>query len=193
MPLRHILEYEDHEIQDLMGDLGSVGQMNPYKGTLWAHFNTYKLGSDYWSTFPVIICFLETDPFFATGDEDKDKAIMLQKIQKGEFVRPNHPDARSWTSLKNGNKVSTDLMEKSRVQSLAKSCTTIDELLQEMKEDLVRSQQYALEGQLNMTRYPGVSTVLVYGFIGPQESPYLVTADLRFPIMKGEGINYFSE
>ena len=29
MTLRHILEYENHEIQDLMGDLDSVGQMNP--------------------------------------------------------------------------------------------------------------------------------------------------------------------
>jgi hypothetical protein len=169
--------------------------MNPYKGTLWAHFATYKLGSDYWSTFPVIICFLETDLFYGTGNEDKDKAIMLEKIQKGEFVRPNHPDARSWASLKNGNKVSFDLMEKRRVQSLAKSCTTIDELLQEMKEDLVRSQQYAFDGQLNKTKYPynereTASTVLVYGFIGPQESPYLVTANLDKPFEKGSGINH---
>lgn len=197
MPLRHILEYEDHEIQDLMGDLDSVGQMNPYKGTLWAHFNTYKLGSDYWSTFPVIICFLETDPFYGTGDEDKDKAIMLQKIQKGEFKRPRHPDARSWTSLQSGNKVSADLMEKRSVQSLSKSCTTIDDLIESLRESLVDVQKYSLRGHLNMTRYPyseeAASTVLIYGFIGPEESPYLTTGELGLPFEKGSGINYYTK
>lgn len=193
MPLRHILEYDETDIRDLMGDLDKVGQMKSYKGTLWARFNTYRLMSDYWSYNPEILCFLETEPFFGTGDENKDKAIMMEKIQKGEFKRPSHPDARSWTSLKNGNKVAVDLLEKRRIQSLSKSCTTIDELLQEIKEDLVRSQQYALQGQLHKTRYLNEETasdVFVYGFLGPQESPYLVTANLDNPFQKGSGINY---
>lgn len=198
MALRHILEYDETDIRDLMRDLDSVGQMKTaFRGTLWAHFKTYKLGSELWSSYPVIVCFLQTDPFYGTGNEDKDKAIMLEKIQKGEFVRPNHPDARSWTSLEIGNKVSSDLMEKTRIQSLAKSCTTIDELLQKMKEGLVRSQRYALQGQLSKTRYPhsedAASTVLVYGFLAPEGSPYLVTADLDLPIVKGGDINYYTE
>ena len=193
MPLRHILEYDETDIRDLMGDLDKVGQMKSYKGTLWARFNTYRLMSDYWSYNPEILCFLETEPFFGTGDENKDKTIMMEKIQKGEFKRSSHPDARSWTSLKNGNKVAVDLLEKRRIQSLSKSCTTIDELLQEIKEGLVRSQQYALQGQLHKTRYLNEETasdVFVYGFLGPQESPYLVTANLDNPFQKGSGINY---
>lgn len=194
MPLRHILEYDETDIRDLMVDLDRVGQMKSYKGTLWARFNTYRLMPDYWSYNPEIVCFLETDPFFGTGDENKDETIMLEKIQKGEFKRPSHPDARSWSSLKNGNRVAVDLLEKRRIQSLSKSCTTIDELLQEIKEGLVRSQQYALQGQLRNNRYSysedAASSVLVYGFIAPQESPYLVTANLDKPFEKGSGINY---
>ena len=197
MRLRHILEYDEADLRDLMGDLDTIGHMKKFRGTLWAHFNTYKLSSDYWSTFPVIVCFLETEPFYGTGDENKDKAIMLEKIQRGEFKRPRHPDARSWTSLQTGNKVSSDLMEKRSVQSLSKTCSTIDDLLQEMKEDLVRTQKYSLHGHLNMTRYPyseeSASTVLVYGFIGPEEYPYLTTGELSLPFEKGSGINYYTE
>lgn len=177
MPLRHILEYDETGIRDLMGNLDSVGQMNPYKGTLWAHFNTYKNYSGYWSTFPVIVCFLETEPFYGTGDENKDKTIMLEKIQKGEFKRPSHPDARSWAGLKNGNKAASDLMEKRGVQSLSKTCSDIDDLIEGLRESLVLVVDAA-------------STVLVYGFIGPEESPYLVTANLDSPFQNGSGINY---
>lgn len=196
MPLRHILEYDETDLRDLMGDLETVGQMKSYKGTLWARFNTYKIGSGYWTYTPVIVCFLETEPFYGLGDENKDKTIMLEKIQRGEFVRPSHPDARSWTSLQNGNKVSSDLMEKRSVQSLSKSCTTIDDLIEKLRESLVAAQKFALEGQLNKTKYLNeetASTVLVYGFIGPEESPYLTTGELSLPFENGSGINYYTK
>jgi hypothetical protein len=197
MQLRHILEYEDHEIQDLMGDLDSVGQMNPYQGTLWARFNTFRLSDGSWSYSPVALCFLETGPIFATGNETKDKALMLKTIQSGDFSRPNNPDARSWSALRAGNEIVIDLLEKRRVQSLAKSCSTMGELIENLREDLVASQKSALQGQLHKTRYylneDAASSVLVYGFLAPEGSPYLVTADLDKPIIKGEGINYYTK
>lgn len=195
--MKYILEYDEADIRSLMGDLDSVGQMKSYKGTLWARFNTYKLSSDYWSSSPVAVCFLETEPFYGTGDENKDKTIMMEKIQKGEFVRPKHPDARSWASLRSGNDVAIDLLEKRVIQSRSKTCSDIDELIEELRESMVASQQYALGGQLHKTRYPyseeAATNVLVYGFLGPEESPYLVTADLDKPFMKGEGINYYTK
>lgn len=195
--MKYILEYEESDIRSLMGDLDTIGQSKSYKGTLWAHFNTYRLMSGYWSSSPVIVCFLETDPFYGTGDENKDKTIMLQKIQRGEFKRPRHPDARSWTSLQNGNHVASDLMEKRSVQSLAKSCTTIDDLIESLRESLVLVQKYSLKGQLGKTRYTyseeAASTVLIYGFIGPEESPYLTTGELSLPFEKGDDINYYKE
>ena len=192
--MKYILEYEEADVRSLMGDLDAVGQMKTYKGTLWAHFKTYKLGSGYWTYTPVIVCFLETDPFYGTGDEDKDKAIMFQKIQKGEFVRPSHPDARSWASLRSGNDVAIDLLEKRVIQSRSKTCSDIDDLIEELRESLVACQKFALEGQLYKTKYlneDAASTVLVYGFIGLEGSPYLVTGDLDKPFENGSGINYY--
>ena len=192
--MKYILEYDETDIRDLMGDLDRVGHMKSYVGTLWARFNTYRLMDFYWSSSPEAVCFLKTEPFYGTGDEDKDNAIMLQKIQNGHFVRPKDPDARSWASLRAGNWMAVDFLEKSKVQSLAKSCSTIDELLEEIRQNLVRAQQYALKGQLDKTRYmyseEAASNVLVYGFLGPQGSPYLVTANLEKPILKGDTINH---
>ena len=194
MALRHLLEYDDSDIRDLLGNLDSIGQTKNYVGTLWARFNTYRLLDDYWTTSPEYMCFLKTEPFYGTGDEDRDSAIMLQKIQSGNFFRPNDPDARSWASLKKGNPMVVDFLEKRKVQSLAKTCSTMDELVDQIRENLVRAQQYALEGQLNKTRYiyneKSASTVLVYGFLAPEGSPYLVTANLDEPILKGSSINY---
>lgn len=194
MALRHLLEYDDSDIRDLLGNLDRVGQTKNYVGTLWARFHTYRLLDDYWSKSPEYMCFLKTEPFYGTGDESRDNAIMLQKIQRGNFFRPNDPDARSWASLKKGNPMVVDFLEKRKVQSLAKTCSTMDELVDQIRENLVRAQQYALQGQLDKTRYmyseKSASTVLVYGFLAPEGSPYLVTSNLDEPILKGSSINY---
>ena len=201
MPLRHILEYEDHEIQDLMGDLDSVGQMKSLQGTLWARFATYKLDDDYWSHNPEIMCFLKTDPFFATGDHyhvDRDESIMLQKIQNGDFDRVIDPDGRNYMSLKRGNPAAMEVLESSNIQTLAQSCTNIDELTKRISQQLIDTQKSELSkaGQLSKTRYPysleSAASVLVYGFIAPVGSPYLVTFDLDKPFIKGSGINHKS-
>jgi hypothetical protein len=201
MPLRHILEYENHEIQDLMGDLDSVGQMKSLQGTLWARFTTYKLDDNYWSSSPEIMCFLKTKPFFATGDHyhvDRDESIMLQKIQKGAFKRVLDPDARSYISLKLGNPMAMGVLEESNIQALANSCTTIDGLIGKIRKALIQSQETELskEGQLMKTRYPysldAAANVLVYGFIAPVGSPYLKTFDMDKPFIKGDSINHQS-
>ena len=194
MALRHLLEYDDSDIRDLLGSMDRAGQTKNYVGTLWARFHTYRLLDDYWSKSPEYMCFLKTEPFYGTGDEDRDNSIMLQKIQSGNFFRPNDPDARSWASLKKGNPMVVDFLEKRKVQSLAKTCSTMDELVDQIRENLVRAQQYALQGQLDKVRHiyseETASTVLVYGFLAPEGSPYLVTANLDEPILKGSSINY---
>ena len=192
--MKYILEYDETDIRDLMGDLDRVGHMKSYVGTLWARFNTFRLGEDHWSYNPEYVCFLKTDPIYGTGDETKDKALMLKAIQSGNFFRPNDPDARSWASLKSGNPVVVDFLEKRKVQSLAKTCSTVDELIGKIREDLVRSQKYSLQGQMHKTRHwdseEVASNVLVYGFLGPQGSPYLVTSNFYKPILKGASINH---
>lgn len=195
--MKYILEYDEKDIRDLMGDLDAVGQMKTFRGTLWARFNTFRLSNGSWSYSPVSFCFLETGPIFGTGDETKDKALMLEAIQSGNFSRPNNPDARSWSALRAGNEIVIDLLEKRIIQSRSKTCSTVEDLLGELRDSLVASQKFALQGELHKTRYylseDSASSVLVYGFLAPEGSPYLVTADLDKPIIKGEGINYFSE
>jgi hypothetical protein len=199
MQLRHILEYEDHEIQDLMGDLDSVGQINSLQGTLWARFATYKLDDDYWSSSPEIMCFLKTKPFFSTGDHyhvDRDESIMLQKIQNGDFDRVLDPNSRAYMSLKVGSPMAMGILEKSNIQSLSRTCTSMDELIGKIRKSLVQSQEAELTNgsQLMKTRYPynleAASSVLVYGFIAPVGSPYLDTFDMDKPFMKGDSINH---
>jgi hypothetical protein len=203
MQLRHILEYEDHEIQDLMSDLDSVGQMKSLQGTLWAHFTTYKLDykldDDYWTSNPEIMCFLKTESFFATGDHyhvDRDESIMLQKIQKGDFTRVLDPDARSYMSLKLGNPAAMEILEDTNIQALAQTCTTIDQLTRKISQNLIEAQKSELTkaGQLMKTVYPhnldAAANVLVYGFIAPVGSPYLKTFDMYKPFVKGSGINH---
>jgi len=201
MQLRHILEYEDHEIQDLMGDLDSVGQMKSLQGTLWARFATYKLDDDYWSSSPEIMCFLKTEPFFSTGDHyhiERDESIMLQQIQKGDFDRVLDREARSYISLKLGNPAAMEVLESTNIQTLAQTCTNIDELTKKISQQLIGTQKAELTkaGQLSKTRYPfseeAAASVLVYGFIAPVGSPYLVTSDLDEPFEKGSGINHKS-
>ena len=202
MQLRHILEYENHEIQDLMGDLDSVGQMKSLQGTLWARFATYKLGDDRfpsWSATSEIMCFLKTELFFATGDHyhvDRDESIMLQRIQNGAFTRVLDPDARSYMSLKVGNPAAMEILEKSSIQTLAQTCTTIDQLTRKISQQLIETQKEELTkaGQLMKTVYPhnldAAANVLVYGFIAPVGSPYLKTFDMDKPFVKGAGINH---
>lgn len=194
--MKHILEYDEADIRDLMGDLDSVGQMKSLQGTLWARFNTFRLGEDHWSYNPESVCFLKTETIYGTGDEDRDKALMLKAIQSGHFVRPNDPDARSWASLQRGNPMAMGFLEKSKVQSLSKTCSTMDELIERIRESLVSSQQYALQGQMHKTRYwdseESASRVLVYGFLAPVGSPYLKTFDMDKPFIKGDAINHQS-
>jgi hypothetical protein len=199
MTLRHILEYEDHEIQDLMGDLDSVGQMKSLQGTLWAHFTTYKLDDDYWTANSEIMCFLKTESFYATGDHyhvDRDESIMLQQIQNGAFTRVLDPDARSYMSLKVGNPAAMEILEKSNIQALAQTCTTIDQLTRRISQKLIEAQKAELTkaGQLMKTVYPhnldAAANVLVYGFIASVGSPYLKTFDMYKPFVKGSGINH---
>jgi hypothetical protein len=147
------------------------------------------------------MCFLKTEPFFATGDHynvDRDESIMLQKIQNGSFKRVLDLEARSQMTYRRGNPAAMEVLEKSNIQTLAQTCTNIDELTRRIRQQLVEAQKAELTkaGQLMKTVYPhnldAAANVLVYGFIAPVGSPYLVTFDLDKPFIKGSGINHKS-
>jgi hypothetical protein len=147
------------------------------------------------------MCFLKTDLFFATGDHyhvDRDESIMLQRIQNGAFTRVLDLEARSQMTYRRGNPAAMEILEATNIQSLAQTCTSMDELIGKIRKALIEAQKEELTkaGQLMKTAYPhnldAAASVLVYGFIAPVGSPYLDTFDMDKPFMKGEGINHKS-
>jgi hypothetical protein len=99
-------------------------------------------------------------------------------------------------TYRRGNPAAMEILEKSNIQSLAQTCTSMDELTREISQQLMETQKEELTkaGQLMATAYPhnldAAASVLVYGFIAPVGSPYLVTFDLDKPFVKGSGINH---
>ena len=76
--MKHLLEYDDHDIKDLLGDLEGIGQAIPAKASLWIQY------SDLDNTYDAIRN-ISTDAFYASGDEDVDALKALQLIVDGKF------------------------------------------------------------------------------------------------------------
>ena len=76
--MRHLLEYEDHDVRDLLGDLEGIGQANPAKASIWLQY--VSKDEDYDANK-----ILTTDVFYATGNEDQDALAALQLIADGKF------------------------------------------------------------------------------------------------------------
>lgn len=76
--MKHILEYDKHEIEDLLGDLEGIGQAQKMRASIWIE---YLEGRSSHSIKRVIT----TDDFYATGDPDLDAKQILQKIAEGKF------------------------------------------------------------------------------------------------------------
>ena len=76
--MKHLLEYEDHDIKDLLGDMEGIGQANPVKASVWLQY--VSKDEDYDANK-----ILTTDVFYATGNEDQDALAALQLIADGKF------------------------------------------------------------------------------------------------------------
>ena len=76
--MRHLLEYEEHDVRDLLGDMEGIGQTNPAKASIWLQ---YVSKDEYYDANKI----LTTDRFYATGDEDQDALAALQLIADGKF------------------------------------------------------------------------------------------------------------
>ena len=101
--MKHILEYDEADIRDLIGDLRSVGHTKDAQFTLWFE---NKNASQSHETFTV----LTTLPFSTTRDEEKDSGIILKMIADGEFeggVFGSFESAREYT-LKEAQELAKD-------------------------------------------------------------------------------------
>lgn len=96
MRLRHILEYEDHEIKDLLGDLETVGQASKRTYSLWVSLPSFMFNTGYPTGLKLLLAL--GDPFWSRGSLRADEPLILDSLRKGDFTRPSLPE-QDWILL----------------------------------------------------------------------------------------------
>lgn len=89
--MKYILEYEDHEIQDLLGDLETIGQTFKREYCIWIQAVAFSFpghlshnASDY--TGRLKIPFAKGE-FWSRGSLEKDQDLIMKSLKSGNFVR----------------------------------------------------------------------------------------------------------
>jgi hypothetical protein len=80
MALRHLLEYEDHEISDLLGDLETVGHADKRSFALWVSVPRYYFVGSV-ESMPAL-----GHPFYSSGSLELDKPSILEALKQGKFT-----------------------------------------------------------------------------------------------------------
>ena len=166
--MKHILEYKDHDIQDLMQDLEGIGQSKSYQGALWASFNVFKYA---WGLLhDEDFCYLMTEPIFGTGDESIDKGLVLKKIQDGEWTRP--PFEREKNIYELGYAPIMKILSPESLTDLSRGFTDLDafslqvgKALEEAQDTYISNGEIFRSGILNAGEAKRVRT---FGFVAPE-------------------------
>jgi len=166
--MKHILEYENHDIQDLMQDLEGIGQTKAYRGALWVNFNVFKSANRFFHD--VDFCYLMTEPIFGTGDESRDKGLVLKKIQEGRWTRP--PFDKEEKIFGSGYSEIIKNLSENHLTTLSKGFTDLDSFslqvekaLEEAQEIYVSNAEIFKAGYLNPREAKRVRT---FGFVAPE-------------------------
>ena len=166
--MKHILEYEDHDIQDLLGDLEGIGQTNTYRGALWVSFNAFKSSGRL--IHDVDFCYLMTEPIFGTGDESRDKALVLKKIQEGGWSRP--PFDREEKVFGLGYPEIVKILSSKSLTDLSRGFTDLDAFSLQVGKDLEEAQDiYVSNGEIFKAGYLDTmqaKRVRTFGFVAPE-------------------------
>jgi hypothetical protein len=166
--VKHILEYEDHDIQDLLGDLEGIGQAKTYRGALWVSFNVFKSSGRL--IHDVDFCYLMTEPIFGTGDESRDKGLALKKIQEGGWSRP--PFDREEKVFGLGYPGIVKILSPKSLTDLSKGFTDLDAFSLQVGKDLEEAQEiYISKGEIYKAGYLDTREarkVRTFGFVAPE-------------------------
>jgi hypothetical protein len=136
--MRHIKLYEDYtdkEIDDLLGDLASVGQVKEVRVSCWVDGCVpQQLTHPSWWTGYMEVFAITVFP--DRGSENSNKEFALQKIRRGEFEqRLDTDDPRV---SKNADPEVLEIVSKENVQKTAAVVPTLYALLQEIKKEIVQ-------------------------------------------------------
>jgi len=178
--MKHILEYEDHDIQDLMQDLEGIGQTKTYQGALWVTFNVFKSSGRL--IYDVDFCYLMTEPIFGTGDESRDKGLVLKKIQEGRWTRPSF-DREEKIFGSGYSEIIKNLSPKS-LTTLSMGFTDLDAFSLQVEKALEEAQEiYVSNGEIFKAGYLDpreARRVRTFGFVAPEGDDCLTSGYTRY-------------
>jgi len=178
--MKHILEYEDHDIQDLMQDLEGIGQTKAYRGALWVNFNVFKSASRFFHD--VDFCYLMTEPIFGTGDESRDKGLVLKKIQEGRWTRP--PFDKEEKIFGSGYSEIIKNLSENHLTTLSKGFTDLDAFSLQVEKALEEAQEiYISNGEIFKAGYLNpreAKRVRTFGFVAPEGDDCLTFGYTRY-------------
>jgi len=178
--MKHILEYEDHDIQDLMQDLEGIGQTKAYRGALWVNFNVFKSASRFFHD--VDFCYLMTEPIFGTGDESRDKGLVLKKIQEGRWTRP--PFDKEEKIFGSGYSEIIKNLSLNHLTTLSKGFTDLDAFSLQVEKALEEAQEiYISNGEIFKAGYLNpreAKRVRTFGFVAPEGDDCLTFGYTRY-------------
>jgi len=178
--MKHILEYENHDIQDLMQDLEGIGQTKAYRGALWVTFNVFKSSGRL--IHDVDFCYLMTEPIFGTGDESRDKGLVLKKIQEGRWTRPSF-DREEKIFGSGYSEIIKNLSPKS-LTTLSMGFTDLDAFSLQVEKALEEAQEiYVSNGEIFKAGYLDpreARRVRTFGFVAPEGDDCLTSGYTRY-------------
>ena len=137
--MKHIKIYEDYsdeELDDLLGDLASVGHGKKVKvacrveGSTPQQFSHPSWWTEYLEVFAITV-------FPDRGSENANKEFALQKIRKGEFDQTL--DTENPRIFKKAGPEVPAIVSKENIQKIASRVPTLYALLQEVKKEVVES------------------------------------------------------
>lgn len=134
--MKHILEYEEHEIRGLLGDLEKIGQAKKVQAKVEINFSGYRRVSGSVSTLDYNL--IVTPPFWSTGTEEGDFRKTLSLIQSGEFETqfPKWMNPESIDAVKKGSPKITEKLEKESLVERSRKFTTLKEFLEDLQMEV---------------------------------------------------------
>ena len=136
--MKHLKLYEDYtdkELDDLLGDLASVGQVKEVRvvclveGSVPQQLAHPSWWTEYMEVFAITV-------FPDRGSENANKEFALQKIRRGDFDQAlETSDPRV---SKNAGPEVPEIVSKENIQEIASRVPTLYALLQEVKKEIVQ-------------------------------------------------------
>ena len=137
--MKHLKIYEDYsdeELDDLLGDLASVGHGKKVKVACRVEGSTpHQLSHPSWWTEYLEVFAITVFP--DRGSENANKEFALQKIRKGEFDQTL--DTENPRIFKKAGPEVPAIVSKENIQKIASRVPTLYALLQEVKKEVVES------------------------------------------------------